>query len=175
MRFVNPSGYEKVILSKEGEVCDIWIEDFSFRDVDFVLDIELRAANTVCRVRGRVNAQNTNSKKWKIHQTFLGRAQVGDISIHGIAEGDSFLDVDGGATLSAKSIQGNVNINERVWAFNDARVNLLPQLNIFTDNVDRATHAASVTPVQEEWMFFLESRGFCEEKAKELLKVGLMK
>jgi len=54
-----------------------------------------------------------------------------------------------------------------------ARANAIPALEIMTDDV-RATHSASVGPVDEEKLFYLMSRGLKREEAKRLIVLGFL-
>lgn len=53
----------------------------------------------------------------------------------------------------------------------NARSSAVPSLEIETDDV-KATHAASVSPIDEEKIFYLESRGIQREEAKRMVTMG---
>jgi Fe-S cluster assembly protein SufD len=47
-------------------------------------------------------------------------------------------------------------------------VNTKPQLEIFADDV-RCSHGATIGQLQDEEVFYLQSRGLTEQKSRELL------
>jgi len=53
----------------------------------------------------------------------------------------------------------------------DAKANAIPSLEIETNDV-KATHAASVSPIDEDKIFYLESRGMDKESAKRMVTLG---
>lgn len=53
----------------------------------------------------------------------------------------------------------------------DAKANAIPSLEIETNDV-KATHAASVAPIDEEKIFYLTCRGISREDAKKMITLG---
>lgn len=56
----------------------------------------------------------------------------------------------------------------------DASANALPFLEIQEQDVRRATHSASVAPVDEDQVFYLESRGLEEGQARKIIVNGFL-
>ncbi|GAC1400421.1 MAG: Fe-S cluster assembly protein SufD [Pyrinomonadaceae bacterium] len=61
--------------------------------------------------------------------------------------------------------------NRNLLLSNEARVDTKPQLEIFADDV-KCSHGATVGQLEEEWMFYLLSRGLPRELARNLLTYG---
>jgi Fe-S cluster assembly protein SufD len=61
--------------------------------------------------------------------------------------------------------------NKNLLLSNDARVDTKPQLEIFADDV-KCTHGAAVGQLEEEEMFYLESRGISRALGRNLLTYG---
>lgn len=61
--------------------------------------------------------------------------------------------------------------NRNLMLSNDARVDTKPQLEIFADDV-KCSHGATVGQLEEEWMFYLLSRGLPRDLARNLLTYG---
>ena len=53
----------------------------------------------------------------------------------------------------------------------EARADSQPQLEIYADDV-KCTHGATLGPIDEKAMFYLESRGLPEAEARSLLTYG---
>lgn len=58
--------------------------------------------------------------------------------------------------------------NRNLLLSDDGKVNTKPQLEIFADDV-RCSHGATIGQLDPEEVFYLQSRGMTEEKAKEVL------
>ncbi|NCN87354.1 MAG: SufD family Fe-S cluster assembly protein [Candidatus Pacebacteria bacterium] len=56
----------------------------------------------------------------------------------------------------------------------DAHALAIPDLEILTDDV-KCSHAASVTKIPEEQIFYLASRGISRKKAEEMIVEGFLK
>lgn len=56
----------------------------------------------------------------------------------------------------------------------DAHALAIPDLEILTDDV-KCSHAASVTKIPEEQIFYLTSRGISKRKAEEMIVEGFLK
>lgn len=82
-------------------------------------------------------------------------------SAHSIFNGKIFVRQD---AQKIDSFQENRNL----LLSHDGLVNTKPQLEIFADDV-KCSHGATVGQLDEEEVFYLQSRGLTEEKAKEVL------
>jgi Fe-S cluster assembly scaffold protein SufB len=66
-------------------------------------------------------------------------------------------------------------LTERVLLVSkDAHALAVPDLEILTDDV-KCSHAASVTMIPEEQIFYLTSRGIARKKAEEMIVEGFLK
>lgn len=61
--------------------------------------------------------------------------------------------------------------NKNLLLSNEARVDTKPQLEILADDV-KCAHGAAVGQIDEEEMFYLETRGIHPELARNLLTYG---
>lgn len=64
-------------------------------------------------------------------------------------------------------------INNNLLLSESAVANAKPNLEIFADDV-KASHGATMSEVDEEQLFYLQSRGLCQEKARALLIHGFI-
>ncbi len=174
MHLTNPSGTKKITLAKR-EKLDIFLEDFKAGSREFKLEIELQGDHAECHVQGRAQSAKKDKKIWIIRQRFLGQDQIGHISLRGTAEDESFLQFDGSAVLERESINADAQVRERVILFDNAKGKLLPVLTVKTDKVKSASHGASIAPMDEENILYLQSRGIAKKEGKKLLKAGFLK
>ena len=65
-------------------------------------------------------------------------------------------------------------LTERVLLLSDkAKAEAIPDLEIKTDDV-QCSHAASISSISEEHLFYLETRGIGREKAEEMVVDGFL-
>ena len=65
-------------------------------------------------------------------------------------------------------------LEERVLLLSDkAKAEAIPQLEILCDDV-RCSHAASVSQIPEEHLFYLESRGIPKSRAEDMIVEGFL-
>lgn len=174
MKLINPTG-KKTIQMKENESVDIWLEDFETGSRDFKLIVELLGDNAECHVHGRVQTVGLDQKVWNISQKFKGLNQKGSVTVHGVAEDKSFLDIAGGAILEQTSVDADVNISEKIILLGQGKGKLLPILRVETDKVKTASHGASIAPVEDEKLLFFASRGVSKKSAEKIIKTGFLK
>ena len=62
-------------------------------------------------------------------------------------------------------------LNQNIVLSKDAEIDALPQLKIDTDDV-KATHGATVGQLQDEELFYLQSRGIAKEEARRMIVEG---
>ncbi len=159
---------------KANENLQIFLEDFEPGSRDFMLEIELKGKNAQCEIIGRVQTTGKDKKSWKVVQKVSGKNQIAKIDLHGTAEDESQLNFDGAAILESTSERCEVSVNEKIWLFDQAKGSALPILTVKTNQVKSAHHSAAITQMDEDLLFFAESRGISEKEAKELLKQGFL-
>lgn len=86
---------------------------------------------------------------------------IADGSAHAVFSGKIMVHVGAVGTDSAQSSR-NLLLSDK------ARIDTQPQLEIFNDDV-KCKHGATVGQIDTEALFFLKSRGFSEERARNLL------
>lgn len=98
----------------------------------------------------------------------------GRLNIRAIAQNGADLQIDGLIKIpsSAKNTESFLDI--RVLLLDDkSHADVRPQLEIESNEV-KASHAASISPIDPEQLFYLQSRGLDEESAKKLIVTGFL-
>ena len=173
MKLQNPTGHKHITIESH-ENFQIFLEDFDSGSRTFELIVELKGKNAVCEIQGRVQVLNSNQKKWTIRQIFSHENQKGKIDLKGTAEGQSILEFDGSAILKPKSKNTEVQLNERIILFDKAKAKAMPVLTVKTDDVKKASHAASITPIEKDKILYCASRGLGRKEALAILKKGFL-
>jgi len=174
MKFVNPTGKKQIQVQAQ-EVLEIWLEDFDDGVREFDLEINLIGEGAACHIQGRAQTVGADQKRWRIVQNFHGSNQTGSITVRGVAEDQSYLHIDGAATLKQTSTEAEANISEKIMLFGDGKGKLLPILRVETDNVKGASHAASIAPVEPEKLLFFARSGVAQKQAEQIIKTGFLK
>ena len=94
------------------------------------------------------------------------------INIHGINDGGkSNIIVDG--TVKDNTKDNNLDEKIRILNINNGKSHILPNMYINTKNVI-ANHAASITDIDKNYLFYMNSKGIDNDKAKELIINGFL-
>ena len=94
------------------------------------------------------------------------------INIHGINDfGKSNIKVDGKVLENTKDNELDEKI--KILNINNGSSSIFPNMLIDTKNVI-ANHAASITNINEDYLFYLNSKGIKDEQAKELIINGFL-
>lgn len=137
-------------------------------DIQVVLDGE----GAECSLRGVYSIRGSQHTD---HHTVIDHAKphcnsfehlngVMDDSSRGVFNGRIIVR-KGAQKTDAKQNNGNLLLTE------SARADSQPQLEIYADDV-RCTHGATLGPLDQQSLFYLESRGIGEADAKQLLTYG---
>lgn len=95
-------------------------------------------------------------------------------TLKGVARDQSRLKFVGRIIIDPDCGQSNSFLTERILLLSDqARAEAVPDLEIMTDDV-RCSHAASISNIAEEQLFYLMSRGLNQEQAETLIVAGFL-
>ncbi len=125
-------------------------------EVDFTLDgLVLIDGEQVADTHSVMDHRFSHGESHQLHKVVVNG------SAHSIFNGKIFVRKD---AQKIDSFQENRNL----LLSNDGLVNTKPQLEIFADDV-LCSHGATIGQLDPEEVFYLQSRGMTEEKAKEVL------
>ncbi len=125
-------------------------------EVDFTLDgLVLIDGNQIADTHSVMDHRFSHANSHQLHKVVVNG------SAHSIFNGKIFVRRD---AQKIDSFQENRNL----LLSQDGLVNTKPQLEIFADDV-LCSHGATIGQLDPEEVFYLQSRGMTEEKAKEVL------
>lgn len=100
---------------------------------------------------------------------------LANTTLKGVAKDKSSLKFVGRIIIDPKCGQSNSFLTERILLLSDqAHAEAIPDLEILTDDV-KCSHAASISNISEEHLFYLMSRGLSKTQAEELIVEGFLK
>jgi|WetSurMetagenome_2_1015567.scaffolds.fasta_scaffold12338_5 hypothetical protein len=98
-----------------------------------------------------------------------------DVQVKTVAAGESRAIFTGNILMETGAVQSAAHLSDHVLLLSrGARADSIPGLEIKAADVT-AAHAASVGQVDEEQIFYLESRGLSREEATHLIVVGFLR
>ena len=189
----------KIILDKK-KIIDLYIENDSICNIGKDYDIEVINIKILDNIKFVINhyseiisnrsikiniEQNNNSefiyncsfineKKYdvNINVNMCGDNSKNSINIKGISNsGISNIVIDG--SVCSNTIDNELYESIKMLNIMDGKSNILPNMYINTKNVV-ANHAASVTNINEEYLFYLNSKGISDSVASTLIIDGFL-
>ena len=115
-----------------------------------------------------------NNKEYNlnINVNLLGNNSRNSINIHGLSDkGTSKVIIDG--SVDKKTKDNELLENMKMININDGMSYIYPNMYIDTKNVS-ANHAASISTVNEDYLFYLMSKGLDRNNATKLLIDGFL-
>lgn len=101
-----------------------------------------------------------------------GNNSKNNINIHGISDnGKTNINVDG--LVESNTIDNELDERVRILNINDGHTYIYPNMFIDTKNVV-ANHAASITNISKDYLFYLNSKGIKNDEAKKMIIEGFL-
>lgn len=101
-------------------------------------------------------------------------ATVSDITIKAVMFGESYLSFLGNVVIPKAGQKSEASLRcQTLLMSHQAQAKTIPSLEIIANDV-KAGHAASIGRVDDELMFYLETRGFDKNTAERLLVEGFL-
>jgi Fe-S cluster assembly protein SufD len=136
-------------------------------------------SNTLLSLTGVAAKVKVKCLHWANHQESLDthlevrhEADNGesDVLIRGIAERRATSSVTGKIVIPKTASQNSAQLeNKNLLLSREASINSRPQLEISHDSIQRCTHGATVGCLDDEALFYLQSRGIPVAEAKKML------
>ncbi|MBT4124503.1 MAG: SufD family Fe-S cluster assembly protein [Candidatus Pacebacteria bacterium] len=136
--------------------------------------IELTGAGSSVDITGVFKAEEKN--KLEIYVVIHHKAPhtKAETVLKGVVRDSSFLQLKGKIIIDENCGDSSSFLTERVLLLSDkAKAEAIPDLEIKTDDV-QCSHAASISSISEEHLFYLETRGIGREKAEEMVVDGFL-
>lgn len=188
----------KIVLDKENiinlkiekdSICNIGA-DYKIKELNIeLLDNVLFILNDYSEIDDsilKINIIQNNNSKFLYNHSFIskdkyelyinvnmiGNNSKNNINIHGISDnGYSKVIVDG--LVKENTFNNELNENIKLLNINDGVSIIYPNMFINTKNVV-ANHSASISTINEDYLFYLMSRGINKEKSIDLILDGFL-
>ena len=174
---------------KENSICNIDkyynIKELNI-NIDDNVEFVINHYNEVINGELKINIIQNNNSIFNYNHSFIcsglykldinvnlqGNNSINNINIHGISDkGKSYIKVDG---IVYKDTRDNeLDEKVRIINMNDGYTYIYPNMFVDTKNVV-ANHAASITNINDCYLFYLNSNGIDNEEATKMIINGFL-
>ncbi|MCQ2798262.1 MAG: SufD family Fe-S cluster assembly protein [Bacilli bacterium] len=149
--------------------------DFSREPGKFIININLNDAGASCEWHLASLAHAEGKKIFETSVMHEKEETSALMSNYGIARDSGNLTFSGTSHIKHGAINTNTRQDAKIIVFDkDSDGKAMPILRIDENDV-QASHAAVVGRLNEQHLFYLESRGISEENAKRIIALGYLK
>ena len=160
---------------EEGGIVEGAFADFSPNAGKFVINVNLNGFGASCYWHLASLAFKEGKKVFETSVMHNSEGTNALMSNYGIARDSGNLTFSGTSHIKHGAINTNTRQDAKIIVFDkDSDGKAMPILRIDENDV-QASHAAVVGRLNEQHLFYLESRGISEEDAKRIIALGYLK
>ncbi len=120
------------------------------------------------------SASKTDKISINIRVNHLGENSFSNTMVRGIGRDDSSGEIAGNVKVGSAAKNSSAWFDGRAIIFDEASCRVDPRLEILTSEVERAGHAATVSKISDEDIFYMATRGVDRIKAERLKSAGFL-
>jgi Fe-S cluster assembly protein SufD len=140
------------------------------------VQVALHGRGSQADLLGIVRGDDRQHVDFQTLQDHFGDATRSDLVIHDALRGRSSANFTGLIRINKTARQTESSQEQKNILLSDyAKADSDPKLEILNNDVIRCTHGAAVGPVDEELVFYLQSRGLDRESAEQLIVEGFFR
>ena len=102
-----------------------------------------------------------------------GNDNITEINIKGITEDKGKLKITSTADTKEKIINNNLIEDIKVLLINDEESIIIPNLLVSSNEIE-VNHAATISGIDQDYLFYLNSKGISNEAAEKIIKNGYL-
>lgn len=149
--------HEKIVINKPGEY-----------------HIELLGEGSEVEISGVFEASGSETKEVSVTIVHKAGHTRANTTLKGVARDKAFLKFVGRIIIAKNCPDTNSFLTEKILLLSDkARAEAVPDLEIESDDV-KCSHAATISNLDEEQVFYLMSRGLSRPQAEKMLVEGFL-
>lgn len=139
-----------------------------------VYEIQLVGEGAEATITGMFEARGKEQKNVTVIINHKAAHTRSNTLLKGIARDTAQLSFTGKIIVAEHCPDTNAFLTERILLLSDtAKAEAIPELEILTDDV-KCSHAASISHIPEEQLFYLKSRGIPQAEAEKLIIEGFL-
>lgn len=149
--------------------------DLSKGNIDFSATFNLKGDDSSAQWHLATLGAENDQKIFNINFNHFAKRTYGMMSNYGVVENNSQMHFKGISHIRHSALESKTHQSAKIMVFDaNCRAKANPILKIDENNIE-ASHAAVVGRVNDEHMFYLQSRGIKEVDAKQLITLGYLK
>lgn len=162
---------DTVEVKKNGHIKCAYV-DFSNAHTKADFQYDLVGEHAQAKIRIGVLSKKEENKEYQIHLRHLAPNTIGHMDNYGVVKDTAKLIIDGIGTITQGNYQSDNHQVNKILVFNkNCQAKANPYLYIDEYDV-KASHGASVGKVDDEQLYYLQSRGLKKEEALHLITYG---
>lgn len=149
--------------------------ELSDGSVDSSIHCDLIGEGANMKIRMAALSKKKEKKKFEVTIQHLKPHTYGRMDNYGVTQDESLLTIDGIGTITKGQYGSETHQNNKIIVFDE---HCVAQANpyLYIDEYDvKASHAAAVGKMDEEHLFYLQSRGLTKKQAMKLITYGYLK
>ncbi|MBP9781237.1 SufD family Fe-S cluster assembly protein [Candidatus Woesebacteria bacterium] len=136
--------------------------------------IELAKPDVEISINGRFVASGIDQKQLRVTIHHRAPRTVARTSLRGTSNDQAKLSFFGRIIIDPNCPQTNSFLEERILLLSpNARGETVPELEILSDDV-KCSHAATISTIDPEQLFYLQSRGLTFDQAEKMLVASFL-
>ncbi len=161
-------------ITSKSSIFNVFFADFSNSNFTMNSNIILYGDDSKSEFIFSSLANDKNKKKYNISYSHLARNSVSNLNGFGVCLGDSELDVKGISHIEKGAIKSNASQHIKAILFDKtSKAKASPTLKIDCDDI-KASHGCAIGSLNENHLYYLESRGINEAEARKLITYGYL-
>lgn len=162
---------ENVAIERDGSVKCAYVE-LSDASINLTANYALKGANANGKVRLASLAKGSEKKNITVAISHFAPYTTGIMDNYGVVKDASSLVIDGIGTIKQGNYQSNSHQTNKIIVF-DELCNAKANPYLYIDEYDvKASHGASVGKIDEDHLYYLQSRGLSKQDAMHLVTYG---
>lgn len=123
---------------------------------------------------GRMRLNGTSKQAVTVEQTHHGADTTSNVAIHAVLDDMSFLDYQGTITIEKTAVRSKAFQTQKNLVISpQAHVISIPNLQVLTHEV-QCGHGSAVAHLNDDHLFYFQSRGLPYELARKLIVAGFL-
>lgn len=169
----SPDGSLSIHMPKDS-CLQVYVSDFSLNSNHLNLEVELEEGASA-EIRIAVLSHGKAKKIFTPNVKHIGPSSEALVSCYGIASEESDLSFKGLSAVEKGCKKANTRQEAKIILFDDKAKGAASPALVISENDIKAGHGASIGRLNDDHLFYLESRGLSEKEAKRLIVLGYLK
>ena len=158
------------------EKCSVetYFADFSRFNIKFNVNVYLKDNSSITFHLASLT-EKTSNKNFNVSIYHDGKNSFSLVDNYGVVKDEGKLVFDGVSYIKNGSIKSKTRQNAKIMVFDKGSIGIAKPILKIDENDIEASHGAVVGKINDDHLFYLESRGLSEDQAKILITHGYLK